>query len=431
MKKIVLFFLIISFSNLIAQTLLLEENFDYTTGTLTSVTTNWIESPTGSVDIQVVSGSLSFTNYPSSGVGNKIILDGGATGRSGVTSAFTSQSGNGSTVYSSFVLKVTSTTEMDTIGSTGDRFFNFKVSGSASFRTCVFVRQGSTSSKFQIGLGKLNTSTPIWHSSELDVNSEYLIVVAYLFQAGNDAARMWINPDLSGIEPLFNLEQTIGSDATSLGEVQFRQELLSGDMEVDGIRAADSWSQSPLPVELSSFFASIVDEGIKLNWRTETEVNNYGFEVLRQAQDDNWELLGFVEGNGNSNSPKEYTFVDENVASGIYSYRLKQIDNDGQFEYSKVIEVSIGAPLNFELSQNYPNPFNPNTTIKFNLSNAGVIKLTVFDLLGQEVETLINEEREAGIHTINFNASELNSGVYVYKLEADGLVQMRKMVLVK
>ena len=214
-----------------------------------------------------------------------------------------------------------------------------------------------------------------------------------------------------------------------------------------------------LPVELSSFSASVVGNAVKLNWKTETEVNNYGFDIERslpqplpkegafgtplplgKGQGDGlWTKIGFVNGNGNSNSPKSYSFEDKSVLSGKYSYRLKQIDNDGQFEYSKTIEVDLGAPKKFELSQNYPNPFNPTTTIRFSLPDASLnpsqggtlVKLTVYNVLGQQVAVLVNDILEAGVHTINFNASELNSGIYIYKLEAGSFVQTRKMTLIK
>jgi hypothetical protein len=193
-----------------------------------------------------------------------------------------------------------------------------------------------------------------------------------------------------------------------------------------------SSSAAPLPVELNMFSAITVGEKIQLDWKTETEVNNYGFEILRQAQDDKqWNNIGFVNGNGNSNSPKSYSFEDKNVTTGKYSYRLKQIDNDGQFEYSKIVEVNFGDPGKFELSQNYPNPFNPETIIKFSIAQAGNVKLTVYNILGEQISQLINEFREAGIHTINFDASQFNSGLYLYKLESNGLVQTKKMLLVK
>ena len=196
-------------------------------------------------------------------------------------------------------------------------------------------------------------------------------------------------------------------------------------------------SDIPLLVELSSFSAATIGSTVKLSWNTATEVNNYGFEIERNVHSStplsvtNWEKLGFVNGNGNSNSPKNYFFEDTKVSTGKYSYRLKQIDNNGQFEYSKTIEVDFYAPNNFELSQNYPNPFNPSTTIRFNLPEASIVKLTIFNILGQEIRTLVNEFKESGLNTINFDASGLNSGMFIYKIEAGNFVQTRKMTLLK
>ena len=202
---------------------------------------------------------------------------------------------------------------------------------------------------------------------------------------------------------------------------------------------------NPLPVELSSFSATTIGKDVKLSWNTATEVNNFGFEIHRQVHTSTplsvtgWEKIGFVNGNGNSNSPKSYSYEDKNVNAGKYSYRLKQIDNDGQFEYSKTIEVDFGTPKKFELSQNYPNPFNPSTTIRFSLPEASLnpsqggtlVKLTVYNILGQQVAVLVNDLLESGVHTINFDASNLNSGMYIYKIEAGNFVQTRKMTLVK
>ncbi|MGB5850337.1 MAG: T9SS type A sorting domain-containing protein [Ignavibacteriaceae bacterium] len=188
----------------------------------------------------------------------------------------------------------------------------------------------------------------------------------------------------------------------------------------------------PLPVELVSFSARINDTEIILNWLTATEVNNYGFEIQRSVQTDKWEVLGFVEGHGNSNSPKEYSFTDAEVnSSGIYYYRLKQIDNDGSYEFSKTIEVNFGSPISFELSQNYPNPFNPSTTISFNLPKSGVVTLKVYNLMGEEITTLAEGFREAGIHSFNFNAEGYPSGMYLYSLGTNGFTETKKMLLVK
>ncbi len=195
-------------------------------------------------------------------------------------------------------------------------------------------------------------------------------------------------------------------------------------------------SEMPLPVELTSFSATTIGSTVKLSWQTATEVNNYGFEVERMSNvkgqtSDTWEKIGFVEGSGNSNSPKDYSFVDDKVNAGKYSYRLKQIDNDGQFEYSKTVEVDMNGVKKYELTQNYPNPFNPTTTISYVLPQAGMVRLTLYNILGQEIRTLVNEVKEAGTHTFNFDASDLNSGMYIYKIESGSFTQTRKMTLVK
>jgi len=192
----------------------------------------------------------------------------------------------------------------------------------------------------------------------------------------------------------------------------------------------------PLPVELTSFSAIILENGIKLKWRTETEVSNYGFEIERLKDHNieglkNWEKIGFVEGYGNSNSPKDYSFIDENVKTGKYAYRLRQIDTDGNFEYSKIVEVDLGSPQTIELTQNYPNPFNPTTTIGFTLPESGSVNLTVYNSVGEKVNELINETRDAGSHIVNFNAENLSSGTYFYVLQTDNFIETKKMILLK
>jgi subtilisin family serine protease len=210
-------------------------------------------------------------------------------------------------------------------------------------------------------------------------------------------------------------------------------------------------STSPLPVELKSFSAVISDGIIVLSWRTETELNNYGFQIERLQNYNieilpNWETIGFVKGYGNSISPRDYSFTDDLTLTPDLThtlrYRLKQIDNNGDFEYSKIIEVDLGSPGKFELSQNYPNPFNPVTTIRFSIpaspnpSQGGAsVKLIVYNLLGEEVAVLVNQALEAGVHTVNFSVESvragLQSGVYIYKLESNGFVQSKKMTLLK
>ena len=190
-----------------------------------------------------------------------------------------------------------------------------------------------------------------------------------------------------------------------------------------------------LPVELVFFTGQLNEDNIKLNWKTATEVNNFGFEIERcETQDvrsETWEKIGFLNGHGNSHSPKTYYFVDANPPIGKVFYRLKQIDFDGAYEYSDVVEVINNSTYYFELSQNYPNPFNPSTVISFSLPETAKAKLIIFDMLGREIGELINKELAAGNHKIYFDGSNLTSGIYFYRLETANYNQTRKFILMK
>ncbi len=192
-------------------------------------------------------------------------------------------------------------------------------------------------------------------------------------------------------------------------------------------------SANPLPVEISSFSGKFLknEKCVLLAWRTETEVNNYGFEIEKSTDKTNWVKIGFTTGNGNSNSQKEYSFRDINPHNDKSYYRLKQIDNSGSFSYSKTIELSILSKYDFSLLQNFPNPFNPVTRIKFSVPSDCFIQLKIYDSLGDEVKTLIDENKPAGDYEVEFNASKLASGIYLYRLQAGSNVSMKKMILMK
>ncbi len=191
----------------------------------------------------------------------------------------------------------------------------------------------------------------------------------------------------------------------------------------------------PVPVELVSFTASVNDNDVTLSWETATEINNSGFQVERKSNGE-YEAIGFVPGFGTTTEPRSYSFTDAGVQSGYYAYRLKQIDLDGTFEYSDEFQVEITIPDVFALEQNYPNPFNPSTKINFSLAVDSKVNLKVFDVLGQEVATLINSDLVAGSHNVEFSAANINSGVYFYRIDAAGIdgtnfTNVKKMILTK
>lgn len=189
----------------------------------------------------------------------------------------------------------------------------------------------------------------------------------------------------------------------------------------------ESWV---IPVELVSFSSSVVGNEVQLNWITATETNNMGFDIERKISN-SWEKIGFVNGYGTTTEMKSYSFSDKSLNAGTYYYRLKQIDFNGAFEYSNVIEVDVSSPQQFELSQNYPNPFNPSTTISFSLPQSSSVTLKVYDVIGNEVAILVDEVKSAGQYNISFNASNLSSGVYFYSINAGNFSEVRKMTLIK
>lgn len=192
-----------------------------------------------------------------------------------------------------------------------------------------------------------------------------------------------------------------------------------------------------LPVELSAFSAYVNESSVNLIWQTTTEVNNYGFQVQRTKDkvqsESEWETIGFIKGHGTTNSPNKYEFTDSELhESEVIRYRLKQIDLDGMFEYSDVVEVEVNyLPTEFALEQNYPNPFNPATTIEYSLPGEENVELKIYDILGNEVKILVNGKQEAGFYKVNFNASNLASGLYIYRIQAGKFRQTRKMLLMK
>jgi hypothetical protein len=200
----------------------------------------------------------------------------------------------------------------------------------------------------------------------------------------------------------------------------------NGNFSIVRITADD-----PVPVELTSFSASVKGNNVILEWVTATELNNLGFDVERRNLESVYEVVGFVGGSGSTNEPRNYSFTDEKIPGGRYLYRLKERDFDGSFEYSDEIEVEVTTPSVYALEQNYPNPFNPSTSINYSIGEPGIVKLALYNLLGQEVKQLVNEFKEAGPHTITFDASSLTSGSYFYILETSQFKQTKKMVLVK
>jgi len=194
---------------------------------------------------------------------------------------------------------------------------------------------------------------------------------------------------------------------------------------------------TPLPIQLASFTGNVLNKrDVKLTWKTSQETNNHGFDVERKSVNGQWSKVAFVSGKGNSNVAVTYNYEDMKLNTGKYNYRLKQIDNNGNFEYFELTaSIEVGVPTNFDISQNYPNPFNPTTKIDFDLPFDSKVNIILYDISGREVKTLVNETRTAGYHTVAFNASDLSSGTYFYRIitksAGKDFVATKKMMLVK
>ena len=442
MKKLSLLFvslfLFFGFSN-IAFSQLLTENFDYTAGS--ALTSNgWSQIGTSSTNpISVgTSNGLTYTGYAGSGIGNAAIMTN--TGQDVYRDFTAVTSGN---VYVSFLVKVS-------VAGAGDYFMALLAGTSTSvFSPRTFIKAVGTTG-WNLGLSK-GTEAAHYGTTALSLNTTYLVVVKFTFNTASTTddqitGYVFTDPTLPSTEPgTAEIAAFTGTanDPANQDRIALRQGggAAAPQLVIDGIRIGTTLSDAPLPVELSSFTSNVNGRNIELNWITKTEKNSDKFVVERKTIDAVWESIGFVKASVLSNSPKQYSFLDKNLNTGKYQYRLKMIDNDGTFNYSNVTEAVVSLPMNFELSQNYPNPFNPSTKINYNLPSDSRVTLEIFNVLGVKVGQLVNQDQSAGYYSVDFNTSSLSksitSGVYLYKITTvdnttgTGFSAIKKMMMLK
>jgi subtilisin-like proprotein convertase family protein len=209
-----------------------------------------------------------------------------------------------------------------------------------------------------------------------------------------------------------------------------------------GTCAQGSGECAPLPIQLASFHATIVNATqVQLDWRTLSEINNYGFEVQKSdAIAGSFTSIpgSFTPGHGTTNEPRTYRYVDLSPGGGHVYYRLKQMDLDGAVHYSDPVSVDLlssvpdqKVPVEFSLAQNFPNPFNPSTLIQYGLPLATHVRLEIFNVLGERIATLVDGKQEAGVHVARFEDKQLPSGVYLYSIEAGNFRASRKFILLR
>jgi hypothetical protein len=322
-----------------------------------------------------------------------------------------------------------------TVGTGTINFLNCNIQGNAEIGDVSMSRRTGSEGIVTVGsnssiASRWNITTSVTFSGTRNVTYTWPSVLDNnnLFSSSNNA-RLWYYNDTTF------LWDTIGSgtDVSAMNprsmtvpHTHFSLYVISSDI-------------SPLPVLLSSFTSNVNVRDVKLNWITASENNNAGFEIYRSSQSDkdNWIKIGYIKGAGEKTTPTNYSFDDKKLNTGKYNYRLKQIDNNGNFEYYNLTTIiEVGVPKEFAISQNYPNPFNPVTKIDYDLPFDSRVRIVVYDMLGREVKVMMNSElKQAGYYTAELNATNLASGIYAYRMIANGQgkdnIFTKKMAVIK
>lgn len=436
MKKILILLSFVIFGLTSVNAQLLTEDFNYGAvgdTSILNVTTNWVRH-SGTMGPVYLPIGLQYAGYMGSGIGGALSFKygGSAVNDGDIHRKLADSVTVTGDVYATFMFRI------DTARATSDYFFHLgPYTIGTTFRGRVYVRSNGTG--FSMSLSK--TGTPIVDDATiLNLGQTYVAVVKYSLNTtatNDDLVTLYVYSDgVPPVEPgtpavtIGPVGATVTDGLNNIGSVAVRQGTNSPVAVIDGIRVTTSWQQF-VPVELTSFAASVSGSVVKLDWTTATEENNRGFEIERKSGSSDFAAIAFVSGAGTTTETRNYSYTDETASAGVYTYRLKQVDFDGTVSLSKEVEVDLTIPAQFELGQNYPNPFNPSTVISYNMPVNGLVTLKVYDLLGNEAATLVNEVKEAGRHNISFNASGLSSGVYYYTLTAPGYTATKKLTLVK
>ncbi len=227
----------------------------------------------------------------------------------------------------------------------------------------------------------------------------------------------------------------IDYDAGTILDIQTGADVCAGDIIIDGtFSGGGTICAGPLPILLLTFTSSVDNNNARLSWTTENELNNRGFDLERKFIKDGavWQKQAFIMGNGTTSEAKSYFFEDKKLSAGKYQYRLKQLDFNGNYEYYDLPEdVIIGAPKNFNVSQNYPNPSNPKCKIDYCIPVDAMVTIKIYDITGREVSLLVNEFKQADYYSVEFDGTNVASGMYFYVINSLNFTQTKKMVLVK
>lgn len=389
----------------------------------------------------VQSGALIYSGYSLSGLGKKLFCPNLASNTSNNRGyrAFESQQ----TVYYTLMVNLRETTNLSGFPATkGEYLAGLWATGNATnanFRGLLMFQSGSVANTYRMGvLVNQPGTTTSWVNVDLNPLTTYLVVIKYERNNPNCKASIWINPVVSGNEPAPDAISDLGTTDPVAGNLDIGRFGIyqRGDkpkVDIGGISVASNWGEIFVPVELVSFTATSVSNSVYLNWSTASELNNSGFEVQRaNALTGDWTVIAFVPGNGTTTETKRYEFVDVNLPTGKYLYRIKQLDFDGTFKFYGSVEINHVIANQFYLSDAYPNPFNPNTKINFSVSENSFTTLKVYNSIGQLVKTIFSGMAEVGKnYVIDFSAENLTSGIYFTILESANNSISKKIVLLK
>lgn len=289
------------------------------------------------------------------------------------------------------------------------------------------------------GYTNLNSNNALGNSSDVQISNVFPGTKVGRYRLKKNVTASWPSPYFASVHNHMRWRIAPFSNPNNPNPVSkiFAYNDLYGastDVTAKGTFIMDTTAGQTFPVELASFTATSNRNSVSLSWSTAREINNAGFDVERKlVTATDWTKVGNVAGNGNTEETRNFTFTDRiQNEVGTYNYRLKQMDFNGTTEYFNLAtEIEIGVPTEFAMSQNYPNPFNPSTKINYDLPKDGQVSIALFDLTGRQVASLVNDFKTAGYYTVQFNATNLSSGMYFYRISSGNFVSTKKMVLIK
>ncbi|MDQ3019920.1 MAG: T9SS type A sorting domain-containing protein [Bacteroidota bacterium] len=410
---------------------ILDENFDYPVGDSIGAH-GWTSFSGGGINrLLITSPGLIYNEYTKSDIGLATSLV--SVGQDSYK-PFTSSQTSGS-LFASFMIRV------DSAKNSGDYFCAYHPSTNTNFFGRCYIKKFANGN-IAFGISKTTAASGgiFYGDSVYTTGVTYLLVLKYTFNTvsttDDEVSLFILTSGIPAIEPLPSIGPVSGtaSDPADLGRFALRQGSTSSSpaLKIDGISVTNNWN-TVLPVEMSLFNSSVNGRNVSLYWTVNNQINNSGFEIERADNFNNvWGKIHFVKGTANSTSQQSYSFIDRSLRTGVYYYRLKQIDLNGSYKYYFLSnEIEIGIPNKYSLSQNFPNPFNPETIINYDLPKTASVKLGVYDITGKEVLSVVNEKQEAGYYSYKINAQKLSSGVYFYTLRTDDFLSTKRMLLVK